>query len=272
MNTKINIELEVDKAISGNKDALGKIVLEIKDMVYNLSLKMLFLPEDAKDATQEILVRIITHLGTYRQECAFKTWVYRVATNYLLSAKRKLSKATEISFEDYERLIDSGQSDLVSYTNNDGLLRLLEEEVKVSCTHGLLFCLSKASRIIYILGDILDFNGVEGAEILEITPENFRKKLSRARSQIRHFLKSKCGLVRATNPCRCVRKIDFLIESGKINPSELLFAKHSQRSIDLISKIDFLDNTVAVYKSVPNLKMPEDAMEEIRNIINTVNL
>lgn len=248
------------------------VILEIKDMVYNLSLKTLLFPDDAKDATQEILIKVITHLSTFRQESSFTTWVYRVATNYLLTIKSKRPKNISMSFEEYANLIDTGQSDVVSYAENEGLLLLLEEEVKVSCTHGLLLCLNKSSRIIYILGEILEFNSVEGAEILDITPENFRKQLSRSRLKIRNFLQSRCGLVNPDNPCRCIRKIDFLVEKDIINPGELQFAIHSKRSIDLISKIDSLGKVVALYKSVPNFKTPEVVMEEIKKTINAVNI
>jgi len=268
---KKKLEIEVDKANSGKKDALELVILEIKDMVYNLSLKMLLFPEDAKDATQEILIKIITHLSTFKHESKFATWVYRVATNYLLTIKSKKSRASEVHFEDYANLIDSGQSEIVSCTKNEGLLLLLEEEVKISCTHGLLLCLNKPSRMVYILGEILEFNSIEGAEILEVAPENFRKQLSRSRNKIRNFLNSKCGLVNPDNPCRCTKKIDFLVEKNKIDPYELQFAQHSKRSIDLISKIESLEDTVSLYRTVPDFNTPEIIIHKIKEIINTTN-
>ena len=78
---KDKLKILVEKANSGDKNALELVVIEIKDLVYNLSLKMLLFPEDAKDATQEILIKIITHLSTFNHKSQFKTWVYRVATN-----------------------------------------------------------------------------------------------------------------------------------------------------------------------------------------------
>ena len=106
---------------------------------------MLLFPEDAKDATQEILIRIVTRLSTYRCESQFKTWVYRIATNYLLNVKGKKSRVFAMPFEEYAQLIDQGQSNLVTYTQNEGELSLLEEEVKISCTQGLLLCLNEVS-------------------------------------------------------------------------------------------------------------------------------
>ena len=177
-----------------------------------------------------------------------------------------------MSFAEYAQLIDTGQSERVTYAENDGELLLLEEEVKISCTHGLLLCLDKMNRMVYILAEILDFNGVEGAEILGISAESFRQKLSRSRAKIRAFLQSKCGLVNKENPCRCKKKIDFLVGENMINPKRLQYAKHTNRSIDLMEKISVLEKTVLIYRSVPGMKAPPSVMRKIRNTINTINI
>ncbi|MDN5204530.1 RNA polymerase sigma factor [Fulvivirgaceae bacterium BMA10] len=261
----------VQKALLGDKKALESVVEEVKDLIYNLSLKMLLFPEDAQDATQEILVRIITHLSTFQGKSTFKTWVYKVATNYLLTEKSKKDrKAKEVSFDEYANQIDTGQSAMIRYTNNEGEIGLLEEEVKVSCTHGLLHCLNPANRLIYVLGDVLDLNSKEAAEILEITPSSFRKQLSRSRERIKNFLTAKCGLVNPNNSCRCKRKIDFLIDSKMIDPHALRFANHTKRSIDMMQKIEFLDKTLSVFRSVPIIGAPNGIMKEVRQTINSI--
>ncbi|MEO1253907.1 MAG: RNA polymerase sigma factor [Bacteroidota bacterium] len=166
---KKGLKDQIEQALSGEKKALESVVEEVKDLIYNLSLKMLLFPEDAEDATQEILVKIITHLSTFQRKSSFQTWVYSIASNYLITEKsRKGYRAKRISFDAYADQIDNGQSEKVMYTNNEGEINLLEEEVKVSCTHGLLHCLNTTNRLIYILGDVLGFNSREAAEILKI--------------------------------------------------------------------------------------------------------
>ena len=268
MGKKLNDQ--INRALSGEKEALENIVVEVKDLIYNLSLKMLLFPEDAEDATQEILVKMITHLSTFQRKSSFQTWVYRIASNYLITEKSKRGyQAKRISFDAYAEQIDNGQSEKVMYTNNEGEIRLLEEEVKVSCTHGLLHCLNPTNRLIYILGDILDFNSVESAEILGITPTSFRKQLSRSREKVRNFLTTKCGLVDSDNPCKCKRKIDFLIDQEMIDPKTLRFAHHTNRSIDLINKIDSLDKSLSVFRSVPTLEAPEEVLSEVKRMIKS---
>lgn len=265
---KETLEILVQKANAGDRKALEAVILQIKDYVYNLSLKMLLYPEDAEDATQEILIKVITHLSTYKHKSKFTTWVYRVATNYLLTHKGKKAKAFHMPFKDYATLIDSGHSTKVNYTTNAGELALLEEEVKVSCTQGLLLCLKPIDRMVYILAEILDFNSIEGAEIMGFTSDSFRKKLSRSRTKIRNFLTNKCGLANPENPCRCNKKIDFLIEQKIVNPKGLRFATFSQRSIDLVGKLSDLEKSIAIYRSVPPTEAPEIIFTKLKQTLN----
>ena len=258
------LEILVQKANKGDRKSLENVVIKVKDYIYNLSLKMLLYPEDAEDATQEILIRMITHLSTFNHKSKFTTWVYTIATNYLLTVRSKKTKAFAMPFDDYEKLIDSGQSDVVKYTKNEGELSLLEEEVKVSCTQGLLLCLNSVDRMVYVLSEILGFNSVEGAEIMKISAVNFRKKLSRSRIKIRNFLNNKCGLANKKNPCRCNKKIDFLIQQKIINPKGLRFANFSQRSIDVVNKLGELEVSMAIYRSVPSAEAPEALFEKIK--------
>ncbi len=264
---KNTLEILVKKANLGNREALELVVLKIKDYIYNLSLKMLLYPEDAEDATQEILIKVITHLSTFHHKSKFMTWVYRIATNYLLSYRSKKNKEFAMPFNDYADLIDTGHSNMVKYSTNEGELSLLEEEVKVSCTQGLLLCLNSIDRMVYILSEILEFNSVEGAEIMQITAENFRKKLSRSRAKIRNFLNNKCGLANSKNPCRCNKKIDFLIDQKIVNPKDLRFARFSQRSIDLVEKLGELEKSIAIYRSVPKAEAPMKIYNRIKETL-----
>lgn len=77
MNKKTNKEMQdlVEKATAGDKKALETLVAEVQNLVFNLSLRMLGTFADAEDATQDILLKMITHLSSFRGESAFTTWV-----------------------------------------------------------------------------------------------------------------------------------------------------------------------------------------------------
>lgn len=103
-------------------------------------------------------------------------------------------------------------------------VRLLVDEARISCTSGMLLCLDRGQRLVYILGEILDVGDAVGAELLEISPENFRQRLSRARRDLHSFMNDKCGLVNSANPCRCAKKTRGFMQAGYVDPTSLLFA------------------------------------------------
>ena len=72
---------------------------------------------------------------------------------------------------------------------------------------------------------MFEVNSKIGAELLEISSDNFRKILSRARKDLYHFMNNKCGLLNTANPCRCPKKTKGFIQRGWIDTNELQFNK-----------------------------------------------
>src|SRR6476469_10004830 len=101
MNEGPTLETLVEQDKEGSKTALEAIILGIQDQVYNLALRMLWHPADAEDATQEILIKVLTQLSQFRQESAFTTWVYRIATNYLLTTRKRRAEVQQVTFEQF---------------------------------------------------------------------------------------------------------------------------------------------------------------------------
>ena len=92
MHKKTNQEIRalVGQATAGDKEALETLVSGMQDMVFNLSLRMLGTFADAEDATQDILLKMITHLSSFRGDSAFTTWVFRIAANHLKNYKKHM--------------------------------------------------------------------------------------------------------------------------------------------------------------------------------------
>ncbi|WP_179953160.1 hypothetical protein [Desulfobotulus mexicanus] len=62
-----------------------------------------------------------------------------------------------------------------------------------------------------------------GAELMDISPEAFRKKLSRGRHRVSHYMKGICGHVDASNPCRCTHKVRPFSDMGMLDADHLRF-------------------------------------------------
>ena len=254
----------VRRAAEGDRDALEAVVRAVQDDLYRLALRMLWHPADAEDATQEILVRVVTRLGSFRGEAAFATWAYRIAMNHLLTTRRRRAERAALSFDEFGADLAAGLDRAYAAPGVDDAL--LEEEVKVGCTQAMLLCLDRGHRAAYIVGEVFDLPSDEAAWILELTPAAYRKRLSRARERIRSFMEGHCGLVRAENPCRCRRRIGTAIATGRVDPDHPLFARAGavRRGI---AEMEGLHASAAVLRSHPETRAPDALARRVLDVL-----
>jgi RNA polymerase sigma factor (sigma-70 family) len=78
----------VARAKGGDREALEAIVRRHQAWIYNIALRMLYHPQDAEDATQEILIKALTRLSSFEGRSSFRTWLYRIVVNHVLNMKR----------------------------------------------------------------------------------------------------------------------------------------------------------------------------------------
>jgi RNA polymerase sigma factor (sigma-70 family) len=258
------VEELVTRARGGDAAALDELVRAVSDDVYALAIRMLWHPHDAEDATQEILVRVVTRLSTFRGESSFRTWVFRVAANHLLTTRRRRAELPELTFDAFGTDLADGLD-----TPHDAKLdeRLLEQEVKIGCTQGMLLCLDREHRLAYILGEVFELSGEQAADVLEIAPAAYRKRLSRARERIQSFMRGHCGLVDPANPCRCSRRVGRAIAIGRIDPERLLFATHAVRRG--VEEMDALHDAAAVFRSHPSYAAPDAVAERVAELLRS---
>lgn len=232
--------------------------------VYNLALRFLWHPQDAEDATQEILIRILTGLSGFRGESGFRTWVYRIACNSLLTLRKQRMEKHSVTFEEFGEDLSRGLPNDSLVVESDVNEKLLLEEVKIGCTLAMLLCLDRDHRLAYVLGEVLELGHREAAAALEIAPGTYRKRLSRARAAITSFMTSRCGLANPVNACRCRRRVTTAVASGRVVPSHLLFAssrEKARRFPQVLAQIRQLEDTrraAALYRSHPEAT-PSDA-------------
>src|SRR6476659_9365637 len=161
----------VEKAKSGDRAALESLVLRHQAWVYNIAVRMVFRPHDAEEVTQEVLVKVITRLGTFKGESSFRTWLYRIASNHVINMRRRSAESRVITFADYGAAIDrTPDLDLPDPKSVPVALPLLVEEAKNGCTMGMLLCLDRKQRLIFTLGEILGASDTVGGEVLQMSP------------------------------------------------------------------------------------------------------
>jgi RNA polymerase sigma factor (sigma-70 family) len=264
----------VARAKAGDGAALEALVRAVQPEIYKLAVRFLWHPQDAEDATQEILIRIITGLAGFRGESGFRTWVYRVACNRLLTLRKQSMEQRSISFEELGEDLAQGLSDEFAGADRDPDEALLLEEVKIGCTLFMLLCLDRNHRLAYILGEIMELDHQEAAAALDIAPAAFRKRLSRARSSITSFMTSRCGLANPANPCRCRRRVDVAIALGRVDPSKLLFASSVEQARQFpqvlvqIRRLEETRRTAALYRSHSGPEASEAFVSWLRSVLD----
>lgn len=265
----------VNKAVEGDNKALEGLILSVQDMIYNLSIRMLGMPYDAEDATQEIIIKIITQLSTFKKESAFSTWVYRIATNYLINYKKSMFAQRPISFEFFAEDINSGFIQNTNPLMQNVDENLLSEELKHSCTNVMLQCLDPESRLIYVLGVMFKVDSKICGEILEITPEAYRQRLSRIRKQVGAFLREYCGLSQ-TGKCDCKKRVGYAIQTHRLNPQNLIYSNLSKvdenTMKDYTQAMEEMDELSSVFAELPKYRSPDVIFNYIKNLLNSDNM
>jgi RNA polymerase sigma factor (sigma-70 family) len=222
----------VVRARSGDRDALEALVRRHQPWIHNIALRMLGHPLDAEDATQEILLKAITRLSAFEQRSSVRTWLYRIVVNHVLNTRRGRREPDAMTFGCYAHGLEGTPDlDLPDPRTAPVDLQVLVDEARIGCTSGMLLCLDRAQRLVYVLAEIFGVTDVVGAELLEINRDDFRQRLARARRDLHSFMNDRCGLVDRANPCRCARKTRGFIAAGYVDPHRLLFAHEHVRRV-----------------------------------------
>jgi RNA polymerase sigma factor (sigma-70 family) len=265
------------QAAHGDLRALDALLVGIQPGVFNLCVRMLGNRDDAADACQEILLKVTTHLGSYRGDAAFSTWVYQVARNHLLNACTRSREAPELSFDALSATLQAGLDLGVDTWNNRALQpdeKFAAREMAVSCTQGMLMRLDREHRLVYLLDAVFGLSSEESAKVLEISAAAYRKRLSRARKALDGFAQSACGLVNTDAACRCEKQVHALHQlelKGVKRPTLALRlnAQALEHASSALDSIMLMSNMAGVLRCHPQWQAPERQLAAIRLVLTT---
>jgi len=265
-----NIEMLVERAKNGDREALSELIGRIQDRIYGLAIRMLGDPADAEDATQEIVVKIATHLGDFREQSAFLSWIFKIASNHLLTTRKRKAERQAYSLEQSEAFIDQCLAPEVKCSSLNPEQKLFAEEIRLSCLHGILLGLDRDLRIAYILGEAFDVSSEQGGYVLGITAAAYRKRLSRARERLHHFMSRNCGVVNKKNRCHCDRWIAYLNQKGVADSEisengERYKTNHAPEDgiLDRLQELEGFEQLTSVFRSYLDYRAPAGLFDEL---------
>ncbi len=243
----------IEAILNGDKKSLNDLLNRHQNFIYNVALKMLNNIADAEDVTQEILIKIVTQLVKYdKTKAQFRTWLYRVTFNHVLNLKKNQYETVVTDFSTFFSFIDAAPDIPVS-PEEENELKESYEEAKVACMAGMIMCLDRMQRLVYIVGEVFEIDHNLAAEIFETTPDNFRQKLSRARKDLYQWMHKRCGLVNLDNPCRCKSKTKSFIREGYVDPKNLKWLSNYRYKMFEVSEErleDAIDARDQIYKNL----------------------
>lgn len=168
---------------------------------------------DLEDAVQEALMLVCSRIGTYRWEGSFAGWVYTVATRSMLRTAAATPREAEPALELAERALLSDHDPMT-----EAEWGLVEQDLHLACTVGVLTGLSPEARRIYLLGEALAVPDTVGAEVAGTSRAAYRKRLERARRAVADAVRD--GSRPAGDDAkwnRAARELDDLVRLGELH-------------------------------------------------------
>jgi RNA polymerase sigma factor (sigma-70 family) len=271
------------EATAGDLAALDRLLLLVQPGIFNLALRMLGQREDAADATQEILLKVVTHLSSFRAEAAFPTWVYQIARNHLLTAATRQAESPEVSLEGMAERLQAGLDFVTTQGQNQGLPAILTpqdkaeaRQVALGCTQNMLMALDREQRLIYVLDTVFDLPSKVAAEVVGVSPAAYRQRLSRARAKLETFAIATCGLVNEKANCHCEKQLPALrqerasLNAHALTKPGIAMAIHNAERADAerqLATLLRLGDVAAVFRAHPQYQAPGAMLGAIRAVL-----
>lgn len=207
------IDRLVARAQEGDAAALEAVCARARPMLVRHARRLLGRSADVEDAVQEVLILACARLSTYRWEGSFAGWLYAIATRSILRRAALSPQEAALAAEVAERTLVSDYEPMT-----EAEWGLVEQDLHLACTLGVLTGLSGEARRLYLLGEVLAVPDRVGAQVAGVTPAAYRKRLERARravaDAVRRQSRPDAGHERLA---AAARELDDLVRLGELH-------------------------------------------------------
>jgi RNA polymerase sigma factor (sigma-70 family) len=267
------------QAIGGSLAAIDALIITVQPGVYRMAVHVLGDRDDAADATQEILLKVVTHLSGFRGEAAFSTWVWRVAHNHLLSARTRRKESPEVSLEGIAERLGQGLEFAATVAHARGEAgplspqdKLEARQVALACTQSMLMALDREQRLVYVIDTVFALDSKQAAGIVGISADAYRQRLSRARSRLDAFMNGHCGLANPQAACRCERQLPAVrhIAAARGSDRSAVVAIHREEMQEAehhFAAFTRVCDAASVLRAHPAYQAPETMRAAIRAVL-----
>ena len=174
----------IDSCLAGRREAFGQLVERYQNRLFHSLLHLLGSTEDAQDAAQDAFVHAFEKLATYRGRSQFYSWLFRIAFNTAVSAKRK-TRRMSVSLESRREASGIEPSDMNPSTEPSFAMDVSDRQRLVQQA---LSELSEEFRTALVLKEIDGMSYDEIADVVEVPLGTVRSRIHRARLELREKL------------------------------------------------------------------------------------
>ncbi|MFZ3217954.1 MAG: RNA polymerase sigma factor [Candidatus Acidiferrales bacterium] len=193
----------VERARQGDNTAFGSLLEPWRKPLFGYIYRMVLLRQDAEDLLQDVLVRVLEGIRTYRGEARFKSWLFGIATHVCLDHLRakKRWRVEAQSLGEKESTADAAKT--------EGLIGLMQQPgFSFEIREHIAFCFSCVARTLppeeqaaLMLKEVLGFTAEEAAGILGVSEPVFRHRLAAGRAKMIEDYEGLCALINKAGVC-----------------------------------------------------------------------
>jgi RNA polymerase sigma-70 factor (ECF subfamily) len=177
----------IEKSQKGDMESFEKLIKEYQKGAYNIAYRMLGNTEDAKDASQDSIIKIYRSIDGFKMKSSFKTWFYRIVTNTCLDYRRKRSR-NNVLYIDNALNTEEGSYSRDVEDQSDGPEEILLKNENMETLQRCIAGMPEKYRMAIILRDIRGFSYSEMGEIMELPEGTVKSRISRARIMLKKII------------------------------------------------------------------------------------
>ena len=167
----------MERCRKGDRQALEALLVRYQKPVYNAAFRMLHSPDDARDVTQTVFLKVFEHIDQFDPERRFFSWIYRITLNESINWLKKTARlspiADDVADDDGGPEAEAGRQEL-------------SEDMQAA-----LMSIGPEYRQVVILKHLLGCSYREIGEILEIEEKTVKSRLYSARVLLREWLRKR---------------------------------------------------------------------------------
>jgi len=167
----------IERCRSGDRKAFEALLVEYEKPVYNAAYRMLNSPDDARDVTQTVFLKVFENFDQFDPSRRFFSWIYRITLNESINWLGKENRLEPLTYE----TADEGKG-----PEQEVESARISDDVQAA-----LMTIKTDYRTVVVLKHFLGCSYVEISQILEIPEKKVKSRLYTARQQLRDALTGK---------------------------------------------------------------------------------